>query len=122
WVAVIDPSTPGRDGLLLSSCLDGLPRTDRTAALWKFDRQGRIHFAFTTREPGATTAGAFQPSLGCSGCDSGFYALIDPAEEESLRYASHFGGASREEVTALAIDAEGRAWVAGTTRSMDFPT
>ena len=122
WVAVIDPATPGKDGLLLSSCLDGFPRTDRTAALWEFDQQGRVHFALTTRQQGVTTASAFQPTPECSGCDSGLYALIDPAEVASLRYASHFGGAFREEVTALAIDAEDRAWVAGTTKSRNFPT
>ena len=44
--------------------------------------------------------------------------IIDPA----LSYATYLGGSGTDTVSALAVDAAGSAYVAGTTTSIDFPT
>jgi len=60
---------------------------------------------------------------GRSGSDDHFVFKLSP-DGSSLIYATYLGGSVAEGVNAgaIAVDASGNAYVAGTTRSPDFPT
>ncbi|HEY6895107.1 MAG TPA: SBBP repeat-containing protein [Rhodanobacteraceae bacterium] len=75
-------------------------------------------YDFPTRKP-------FQPFLqgGPPGCFAGqdaFVAKISP-DATSLVYSTFFGGTGQDEATALALDANGGAVVAGYSASNDLP-
>jgi hypothetical protein len=44
--------------------------------------------------------------------------VIDP----SVSYATYLGGTAEDDSNAIAVDANGNAWVTGQTKSTDFPT
>jgi hypothetical protein len=50
------------------------------------------------------------------------HALVVKLDGAGMRYATYLGGSASEAGTAIAVDGEGRACVAGWTRSADFPT
>jgi sugar lactone lactonase YvrE len=52
-----------------------------------------------------------------AGYDVGEALVIDPV----LRYSSYLGGSGRDEAVAIALDAAGNIYVAGTTPGIDFP-
>jgi hypothetical protein len=70
-----------------------------------------------------TTAGAFQTT--CRGgdlsgtCQDAMVTKFDP--NGAVVYSTYLGGGAREEGWAVAVDDSGRAVVAGTTHSGDFP-
>jgi hypothetical protein len=66
-----------------------------------------------------TTPGAPQPTFG--GTEDGFVAKLSPAGT-ALVYSTYLGGTGSEASSAIALDPTGAAWVAGQTRSADFPT
>ncbi|HEY3121240.1 MAG TPA: SBBP repeat-containing protein [Vicinamibacteria bacterium] len=66
-----------------------------------------------------TTPGALDASLG--GGQDAFVTKLNPAGN-ALVYSTYLGGGDIENGNAIAVDAAGNAWVAGATRSRDFPT
>jgi hypothetical protein len=67
------------------------------------------------------TAGAYDTSFNGPGKDA-FVAKLS-ADGSTLLYSTFLGGSERgEEGTAIAVDAAGIVYVAGWTRSTDFPT
>jgi hypothetical protein len=87
--------------------------------------QGRAYVAGTT-SGGLPTVAAFDPTFGGGGTDA-FVARFDPAASgaASLEYSTYLGGSANESSFArsgIAVDASGRAHVAGRTMSLDFPT
>jgi uncharacterized protein (TIGR03437 family) len=88
--------------------------------------QGSLLVAGSTwGESFPTTPGAFQsqfqgglePEL--QGAD-GFVAKLDAAGS-SLIYSTYLGGAGVDAAYAIAVDADGKAYVGGTTGSLNFP-
>jgi hypothetical protein len=67
-----------------------------------------------------TTPAAFQTLHG-SGPRNGFVTKLT-ADGSALVYATYLGGSGRDEADAIAVDADGNAYVAGETSSLDFPT
>lgn len=74
-----------------------------------------------------TTRGSFAPRCGPRGiprreCEhwDGFVTKLSP-DGSSLVYSSYVGGYGYDEAQDVAVDARGRAWVAGGARSSDFP-
>ncbi len=65
-----------------------------------------------------TTAGVVQPVVG--GGSDVFIAKLDPTGT-TLLYSTFLGGADADAANAIAIDAAGNAYVAGLTRSTNFP-
>jgi uncharacterized protein (TIGR03437 family) len=63
-----------------------------------------------------------QPPQGGDCCDNAFVAKIDPSGS-ALLYSTKLGGGGNhaDAVNAIAVDAAGRAYVVGTTYSVDFP-
>jgi len=69
------------------------------------------------------TINAFQPSSGDSGDSCGedaFVARVDP--EGRLVYATYLGGNGADHGSAITVDAQGNAYIAGSAGSLDFPT
>jgi hypothetical protein len=80
---------------------------------------GDIFVAGRTSSEDLATPGALQTTL--QGREDGFVARLD-AETPAVRYASYLGGGTSEDIVrGLAVDASGRAFVVGTTSSIDFP-
>ena len=70
----------------------------------------------STDFPGARAA-----QVGPGGSPDGFIARFRPGDSKSLQTVL-LGGAGREQITALALDARGNLFVTGYTTSADFPT
>jgi len=106
------------DPILFSSYLGG-SSTDAGAHVAR-DSRGRYYIAGTTASSDfITTDGSYQPTP--AGSSDAFLVVIDPARGSFPVYSSFFGGADLERVTGLAIDAAGRAYITGVTRSGHFP-
>lgn len=85
--------------------------------------------AFITGDTASTdfpvTSGAFQRVMGggtcgAAPCSDAFVAKLDSAGA-ALAYATYLGGVDVEQGSGVAVDASGNAFVAGFTRSDDFP-
>ncbi|NOY85590.1 MAG: choice-of-anchor D domain-containing protein, partial [Nitrospirae bacterium] len=64
----------------------------------------------------------FQPNLaGASSGIDAFISKIDPAGT-ALVYSTYLGGSIQDYAYAIAVDAQGNAYVTGTTASLNFPT
>jgi len=66
----------------------------------------------------STTQGAYQPSNN-DDVDA-FVLKLDPANGDTL-YGSYFGGSGFDRGFGIAVDASGKVYVTGETRSSDFP-
>ena len=88
------------------------------------DKQGCIYLAGNTTNPKfPTTPGAFQttfkgPSDGHHG--DAFVVKLSPAGDRII-YSTLLGGSGRDICGKLEVDAEGNAYVLGSTSSKDFP-
>jgi len=58
--------------------------------------------------------------LGSSPSSDGFFAQLS-SDGTSLQYSTYLGGGSADASTAIAVDAAGNTYIAGTTDSIDFP-
>jgi hypothetical protein len=107
---VIDP------GLVYSTFLGGSGYEE--AANVALDSGGNAYVTgFTLSTDFPTTAGAFDVTP--SGGD-GFVTKLAP--NGSLVYSTLIGGSGGEGAAAVEVDAEGSAYVVGSTSSVDFPT
>jgi len=74
----------------------------------------------------STTSLALDPStpqtlyLGTSPNSDGFFAKLSP-DGSSLQYSTYLGGSGIDASVAIAVDAAGNSYLAGTTDSTDFP-
>jgi hypothetical protein len=85
------------------------------------DSAGRAHVGGYTRSTDfPVTAGAVDPSGGGSIYDDAFYVKLSPGGD-ALTYGTYISGSRGEHVSAIALDASGAAFVAGTTESWDLP-
>lgn len=82
------------------------------------DRQGRAVVVGQTSSPDFPTANPIQGQL--AGDSDVFLAKL-AADGSSLVYSSFLGGSNYDRVTALALDALDNVYIAGGTRSVDFP-
>ncbi len=104
--------------LLLTRALSGIP----TAVA--LDAAGNIFVAGTTYSSEyPATPGALQQTRknASTGLGTGFVTKFDPTAT-SLLYSTYLGGSQLTEIHAMAVDAAGFAYLAGTTTSADFPT
>ncbi len=96
----------------------GGAETDRGEAL-AVDALGEVYLAgFTLSDDFPVTAGAFQTTPGGRG--DAFAARLTPAGG-TLAYATYLGGDSVDRAEAIAVDADGNAYLTGATLSDDFP-
>jgi len=83
------------------------------------DPNGNAYITGSTSSPDfPVTSGAFQSKL--NGSTNAFVAKLDPVG--NVVYATFLGGSASDGASAIQIDAQGYAYVAGATSSPDFPT
>ncbi|MCX6032113.1 MAG: SBBP repeat-containing protein [Chloroflexi bacterium] len=84
------------------------------------DQAGNVYVAGATSSADfPTRPGAYDSSY--NGEQDAFVAKLNPAGTD-LIYATYLGGSELEEAYALAVDDAGQAFIAGATRSSNFPT
>jgi hypothetical protein len=85
------------------------------------DRQGNATVVGSTSSTAfPATQGALQSTLnGQTGTRDGFVMKLDPSG--GVVYATFLGGASGDQADAVALDADGSAYIVGTTASTNFP-
>jgi len=113
WALVVDP------GLVWSTFLGGGASLDWAVGL-ALDAQGAatvVGLSYSVDFP--TTPGAFQTTH--HGGEDAFVARLS-SSGSSLVYSTFLGGASADDATAVALDAQGAATFVGETDSADFPS
>lgn len=84
------------------------------------DAAGALYVAgYTYSADFPVTTGAFSRTL--AGSADAYIAKL-AADGSRLEYLTFLGGSDNDQANGLAVDATGRAFVVGTTRSRDFPT
>jgi len=123
FVTKLDPSG---STLVYSTYLGG--SGDDVARGIAVDASGNAYVTGQTSSPDLPTANAFQPvfvggpaDLGPAGPYDGFVTKLD-STGSTLLYSTYLGGNDADVSFAVAVDASGNAYVAGWTRSSDFPT
>jgi hypothetical protein len=107
---VIDPV------LLYSTYLGGSSFDKATAVA--VDPSGNVYVAGFTASPDFPSKDAVQSTTG--GSTDAFVAKLSPDGQELL-YATYLGGSSEDAAYGIAVDANGSAYVTGSTESSDFP-
>lgn len=82
------------------------------------DATGNAYVAGFTSSTNFPTANALQPAPG--GSNDSFVTKLNPTGTAFI-YSTYLGGTGSESKAAVAIDAAGNAYVAGSTLSPDFP-
>jgi len=83
------------------------------------DGSGNAYVAGSTRSTNFPTAGTPSQGANAGGYD-GFVTKLGPSSTRV--YSTYLGGAADDYAYAIAVDAGGSAYVAGTTQSLNFPT
>lgn len=108
--------------LAFSTYLGGLS-TDQGLGI-ALDKAGDVYVAGVTNSVEFPLVNAFQPQLngpsGGGGNDA-FVTKLDGAGTKIL-YSSFLGGNRPDQANAIAVDANGNAYLTGTTNSLDFPS
>ncbi len=127
--ALREPNNDPSD-LIYSTYLGGSPHWDQVNAI-AVDTVGRATVTgITMSDVFPTTPGAFDPTFGggtcgvppyTSICKDAFVARLS-ADGSTLEYSTYLGGDQDEWAYTIAVDAAGRATVAGSSDSPDFPT
>jgi hypothetical protein len=111
---VIDP------GLDYSTFLGGASHESANSVA--VDASGNAYITGITQSPDfPTTAGAFDRTGAASNSLEAFVTKLNPTGT-ALVYSTFLGGSNFEWGRAIAIDAAGNAYIAGQTKSSDFPT
>ncbi len=125
--AVVVKVNPEGSALIYSTYLGGSGQD--TGAAIAVDASGATYLTGqTTSTDFPTTPGAFQTAFGAKSCPSPFVTCYDAfvtkvsPDGSGLAYSSYLGGSAIDIGAGIAVDAVGRAFVAGSTNSTNFPT
>ena len=105
-------------GLVYSTYLGGSGR-DRLNAM-ALDVAGNVYVAGQTESLDFPVVNALQSAYG-GGFTDGFAAKLDPSGS-TLLYGTYLGGSGGEDVRGIAVDSSARAYLTGSTGSVNFPT
>jgi len=112
----LNPAGGGTADLVYSRLLGGAS-FDYGAAI-AVDPSGAVTVAGSTGSAGfPVTESAYDTGLG--GATDAFLAVLTPAG--AVDYATFLGGSGTDEVSDVTLDNAGRAYLAGVTKSADFP-
>jgi hypothetical protein len=110
---------PQGTGLLYSTYLGGEFGLDSAAAV-AVDNAGQAYVTGSTSSPKfPVTPNVFQGNL--NGFRNAFGSKLS-ANGTHLLYSTYLGGNSNDWGAAIAVDANGNAYIAGSTDSLNFPT
>lgn len=121
FVSVLDTKIPGKDGLTYSTFFAGTT-TDIPTAITAAG--GKVYVTgYTNSKDYPVTANAYQGALP-GGSFDGWVAEFDPSQSgsPSLVASTYLGGSGLDTPRSIAVAADGQVYVAGYTRSSDFPT
>jgi hypothetical protein len=111
-VAVVPTAAQSSATLAYGTFLGGA--SDDIATAVAYDAQGNIYIA------GYTYSAPFPGTNGQRSDTNAFVTKLNPSGT-ALIYSTLIGGSDDEQALALAVDAQGNAWVAGFTESDDLP-
>ncbi|MBV9210763.1 MAG: SBBP repeat-containing protein, partial [Acidobacteria bacterium] len=117
--AFVAKMNPQGSGLVYATYLGGGPQSDRGFAI-DVDAAGNAYVAGQTQSAGfPTTAGAYDISY--NGGEDAFLTKFNESGT-ALLFSTFFGGAAEDLVRAVVVNGNGEAFIAGQTKSADFPT
>jgi hypothetical protein len=121
WDVFVTKILPDGTGIVWSTFLGGgsVPGAFELAEGIAVDASGNVFVAGRTNADTFPTTGGFQTTYG--GNEDAFVAKIS-ATGSALLWSTYLGGTDEEEAHVVAVDTAGNAYVAGFTRSPDFPT
>jgi hypothetical protein len=114
--AFITKLDPTGASLAYSTYLGGI--SNDFALAMTVDAAGHAYIGGLTASWDFPTANAYQPTN--RGDADGFITKLDPTGA-SLVYSTYLGGASNDQVLAIAVDSFGNTYIAGETRAPNFP-
>ncbi len=122
-VAKVDTNQSGTSSLIFLKFYGG-SALDEGADI-ALDSTGNIYITGYTRSSDFNTQNAYDSTCGTDGnCNSGnedaFLIKLDTSG--NILYATYFGGSAEEKGHGIAVDSQGRVFIAGETRSPDMPT
>ncbi len=109
--------TPNGDGITFGTLFGG--SSEERAAAISIDSSGSVYVAGWTSSLSLTTVSGQQPTAG--GATDGFYFRLNPAGNQ-VQMSSYFGSTGSDPISAMAVDASGKIYLAGTTTSASLPT
>jgi len=115
--AFVTKMSPDGSTLVFSTYLGG--RDEDSATDIAVDSGGYIHVTGTTASADFAVVNALQGTR--AGKEDAFVVKLDSSGSR-LFYSTYLGGTDKDSVQAVAVDANGTTWLAGTTQSDDFPT
>ncbi len=82
---------------------------------------GAVYLVGTTKSSNFPIGNGAQSSL--NGSSDGFVLVLDPSQAglSAIFYGTYLGGSGDDSANDVAVDSSGRIFVAGSTRSSDFP-
>jgi len=116
--AFVTKLNPSGSGLVYSTYLGGSGADSGNAIA--VDLSGNAYVAGATASANFPTAHPFQGSNG-GGANDAFVAKLNP-NGDGLVYSTYLGGSGVDVASAIAVDFSGAAYVAGNTKSTNFPT
>ena len=126
FVTKFDPSAAGTASVVYSTYLGG-SSPDQALGI-AIDSTGNAYITGSTSSTDFPTANAFQPMLRGSSpynvpsTNGAFLSKLN-GNGSSLLYSTYFGGSGNlNEAFGVALDSNGRAYIAGITNSADLPT
>ncbi|MGA9307695.1 MAG: SBBP repeat-containing protein [Candidatus Sulfotelmatobacter sp.] len=124
-VIFVTKVNPQGTGLVYSTFVtNGDLIASNSAQAIALDESGNVYVAGQSGAGLPVTSGVFQSvnRAAANGGSNGFVFKLNPTGS-TLLYSSYIGGSfGGDSVSAIAIDADGEAYLAGTAMSTDFPT
>src|SRR5688572_16326051 len=114
--AFVAKLTPAGDGLVFATYIGGSSHDSATGV--DEDASGAVYVTGSTFSWNFPTLGGFQNNN--RGQADTFVVKLDPGG--TLAYATLLGGVLEDYAAGITVDAYGRAHIAGSTSSADFPT
>ena len=121
FVVKMDLNQGGSNSILFSTYFGG-SSYERGYAI-ATDGAGNAYLTGYTESTNLPTINPFQSSQGggcSSGCRDAYIAKLDTTTSQIV-FSSYFGGSGSEEANDVVVDSNGRAYIAGFTKSSNFP-
>ncbi len=130
FLAKFNPAASGTNSLIYSTFLEGNYSDEAFGVA--VDKSGNAYVTGRTLSANFPLKNAFQSSFSVAdnctdssgnptSCHHTFITEV-AASGKALVYSSYLGGSNQDEAFAIAVDAQGNAYVTGQTLSVDFPT